>query len=361
MDKNERFNWLLQHYLSDKLSAAEHEEFVELLTTQQFDSILSHSIQLDLQQGFDVTTADLPPHIAQEIVRNIYDAEKKTARIIPLQARKKLVWRWMAAASIFFVAASLYFFTINRNEKNVNEQFASLIPSATIVKENTGTIDQQVQLSDGSTVILKPKSSIHYPENFKSDRREVYLEGEGFFQVTNNPGKPFLVYYKNIVTKVLGTSFNINTNRETGDVEVAVKTGRVQVSENDKIVNGGVPVSSIIVTPNQKAIYQIEKRVLATAIVDQPVPIENNKSTTPGNKIQPFIYEQETLSVIFEQLEKAYGIGIIVDNANLNNCVFTGDVSTQDLFTKLKIICLTTNASYEVNGTKILIKGKGCN
>jgi ferric-dicitrate binding protein FerR (iron transport regulator) len=361
MNKNERFNWLLQQYLSNKVSAAEHDEFFELLASHRYDSILSHSIQQDLAKGFDNAAADLPPHIAQEIVRNIYTAEKKTAEIIPVQSKSKKIWRWVAAASVILIAASVYFIAANKNNHGEKDQFASLIPAATITKENVTNAVQQVLLSDGSTVTLKPKGIIHYPQNFKPDSREVYLEGEAFFQVTKNPEKPFLVYYRNIVTKVLGTSFNINTNPQTGNVEVAVKTGRVQVSENEKIVKGNLPVNSVIVTPNQKAVYQVEKGILATAIVDTPEPLQDNRATMPTKVQETFIYEQESLAAIFEQLEKAYGIEIIVANPNLNNCVFTGDVSSQDLFTKLKIICLTTNASYEVNGTKILVKGKGCN
>jgi transmembrane sensor len=49
-----------------------------------------------------------------------------------------------------------------------------------------------------------------------------------------------------------------------------------------------------------------------------------------------------------------------VENENLNNCLFTGDLSAQDLYTKLRILTLTINASYEINGTKILLKGEGC-
>jgi len=362
MSKNERFNWLLQQYLSDKISAAEHEEFLELLATHEYDSILSNSIQQDLTKGFENATADLPPHIAQEIVRNIYTAEKKTAEIIPIQSKTKKIWRWVAAASVILIAGSVYFMAANKkNNSSAKDQFASMIPAATVTKENITNEPQQVLLTDGSTVTLKPKAIIHYPQNFKQDSREVYLEGEAFFHVTKNPERPFLVYYKNIVTKVLGTSFTINTNPQTGNVEVAVKTGRVQVSENEKFVKGSLPADAVIVTPNQKAIYQVEKRILATAIVDEPELIHNDKPLTPAKEQEAFIYEQEQLATIFEQFEKAYGIEIIVANANLNNCVFTGDVSSQDLFTKLKIICLTTNASYEVNGTKILIKGKGCN
>jgi hypothetical protein len=50
----------------------------------------------------------------------------------------------------------------------------------------------------------------------------------------------------------------------------------------------------------------------------------------------------------------------MVENESIYNCLFTGDISHQNLYTKLDIICKTLNASYEVVGTKILIHGIGC-
>ncbi len=359
MNKNDRFSYLLKLYLADTISIEEHDEFFNLLDSHEYDAILGQSIQKDLTGGFENTTVDLPPHVAQEIVRNIYNSEKNTADILPLKQRSRQLWRWMAAASVIIIALSVYFFSYT-NPGKTKERFAMLIPAGTIIKENITDKPQKIILSDGSTVTLDPKSMIHFPVHFNSSQREVYLEGAAFFQVTKDPGKPFLVYYNNIVTKVLGTSFMINTNQKTGNVEVSVKTGRVQVYENEKIVKDNSAVHSVIVTPNQKAIYQIDKRLMETSLVDQPEPIQNNESSSSAKNQETFDYGQEKIGEIFKQLEKAYGIEIIVESANLNNCVFTGDVTSQDLFTKLKIICLTTNSSFEVNGTKILIKGKGC-
>ncbi|MBS1654030.1 MAG: DUF4974 domain-containing protein, partial [Bacteroidetes bacterium] len=96
---------------------------------------------------------------------------------------------------------------------------------------------------------------------------------------------------------------------------------------------------------------------------DKPQPLVKEKSGKDTLLITShfrFNYEQEKLENIFDQLEATYGIEIIPENPNLNNCVFTGDLSGEDLFTKLKILCLTTQSSYEINGTRVLMKGHGC-
>lgn len=364
MEKNDRFSFLLQQYTSGNISDDEQDELFELLSTSQFDSDLSSMIQKELKEGRFDKSADLPPHIAQEIIRNIFKAEKNTAQILPIRKRSFRIWHWVAAAaaSVIFIALSVYFY--GYSSKNFNQKsFTAFIPGNTISEYNSTQKEEVLTLSDGSRITLQPKSTLHYPRQFSAGKREVYLEGEAFFQITKNPQKPFLVYYNNIITKVLGTSFTINTNPQTGNVEVVVKTGRVQVSENEKLVKGDELNNAVIVTPNQKAIYKTETRLFETTLVEKPEPIADDDHThieSQPNHKENFIYDQEKLLNVFKQLEERYGIEIITENANLNNCVFTGDVSDQDLYTKLKIICLTTNSSYEINGTKILIKGKGC-
>lgn len=360
MSNVERFNYLLRGYVSGTISIEEHEELFGLLSTHEYDELLDQSVQNDLHTGITSQNADLPPHIAQEIIRNIISAEKNTAEILPSEKASFPVWRWMAAASIILIAVAAYVF-LPGNSKIRNHAFAYIIPANIITYKNNSASEQIVALSDGSKIFLKPHSAIHYPAKFIAKNREVYLEGEAFFKVARNPQKPFLVFYNKIVTKVLGTSFTINTNAQTGNVEVSVKTGRVQVYENDKIVQSASSDKGVILTPNQKAIYKEEQRLFQTTLVEMPqlIPDRRHPHVDSLNvSVQNFNYEQEKLGNVLRELEEAYGIEIVVENADLYNCVFSGDVSDPDLFTKLKIICLATNSSFEINGTRILIRGK---
>jgi hypothetical protein len=362
MRKNDRFTYLLQQYSSGDISDNEQDELFEMLSTSQYDTTLNNTIQKELRDGVFDKNADLPPHVAQEIIRNIFKAEKNIAQVLPIKKSLIRRWHWVAAASIILITLSIYFYS-NSYKIFTQNSFASLIPSNIISTYNSTQKEEIITLSDSSKITLQPNSTLHYPPFFPNGKREVYLEGEGFFHVTKNPQKPFLVYYHNIITKVLGTSFTINTNLKTGNVEVVVKTGRVQVSENVQLVKGDKINNAVIVTPNQKAIYKNDTRLFETTLVEKPEPVieDDYLNNASGNKHkETFVYEQEKLFNVFKQLEDRYGIEIIPENANLNNCVFTGDLSEQDLYTKLKIICLTTNSSYEINGTKILIKGKGC-
>ena len=364
MNDQNRFQFLLNRYLSEALSIEEYDEFFEKIASGAYDQLIKDQIgnefdTLDLNEE-----AGLPPQIAQEIIRNIKISERNTEEILPSVSFYKHRWlRWVAAASVVLVLATGYFFYNKINDPLSVSNFPLTIPEDQMLKKVSADKVINVVLADGSKVELQPNSTIYYSKEFAAKKREVILEGEAFFKVTKDPSKPFLVYYHNIVTKVLGTSFTIRTLAKTGNLEVAVKTGKVQVFENEKFVQVGKTAKAVIITPNQKVIYNTANENFEQTIVENPTPIalvettdEKNSSSKNGN----FVYNRHKLMDVFKELSVQYGIEIIPENENFNNCLFTGDLNSQDLFTKLKIICLTVNANYETIGTQIIIKGKGC-
>jgi ferric-dicitrate binding protein FerR (iron transport regulator) len=164
-----------------------------------------------------------------------------------------------------------------------------------------------------------------------------------------------------VVAKVLGTSFRVNTNAVTGKIEVSVKTGKVQVYENTRNTPIGKHVASpIIVAPNQKAVYDMVQHQFQSALVEKPMQVVAVDTLSQQKTDYSLKFEQKNLSDVLNLLQSFYGVEIVVENSNVYNCMFTGDVSDQDLFSVLNTICLATNSTYEINQTIVLIKGKGC-
>jgi hypothetical protein len=91
-----------------------------------------------------------------------------------------------------------------------------------------------ITLPDGSRVFLNSESSISYPEFFSKDKREISLTGEAFFDVTRDENRPCIIHSGNVVTKVLGTSFNIQAF-DGKDILVTVATGKQTRSISVKI------------------------------------------------------------------------------------------------------------------------------
>lgn len=282
--------------------------------------------------------------------------------VIPIKNHKRNWWKYAVAASfigIVILAGALLF--QNKTKK-------SDTPSLVIAKVNQGFSEEinntnkikKIQLEDGSAVSIYPGSKLAFPKHFDPAKREVYLEGEASFTVSKNPSRPFFVYNNQIVTQVLGTSFTIEN--KNGQIEVAVKTGRVAVYENGEQINlNAVEQKSngVIITPNQKVTYYLQERHFVTSIVDQPAPV-------PAETIQPvvvnhFNYNETPLSKVLEDLEDTYKLEIVLENEKIKDCLFTGDLSNQNMFNKLESICVAFSSSYEIKGTRILLKsGKDC-
>jgi acyl carrier protein len=110
-------------------------------------------------------------------------------------------------------------------------------------------------------------------------------------------------------------------------------------------------------------VYTEDNKRFDASIVDVPLPITKAKesATTDTAIVNPFVVNAISVAELITSLEKMYGIEIEVEDENINNCHFSGDLSDMNLYVKMDIICQSLTASYEKKGTKIFIKGKGCN
>ena len=359
MKTNNRLHFLLNKYLKGDIDLVQQDELFELISNESDNKLIANAIEDDLYTEQDGNAPSLPPYIAEEIIRNILKSEPAVNQILAPRYKVQPIFKALAIAAAFIGIICLSYFGFNSNNEN-QVNFAAIIPPHLEYAYNNSKSVREINLNDGSIVYLEPGSVLHYGKRFNGDNREVYLEGEAFFKVEKNPSKPFLVYYNNIVTKVLGTSFRVGTNKVNGQLVVEVKTGRVQVSENAKLTKLDKAISPVIVTPNQKAIYDKTARRFETTIVSHPLEVATSEEVAVIEH-HALLFDQQKLVNVFGQIEKVYQIDITVENSAMYNCVFTGDISNLDLFSALKIICIATNSEYEVNGTKILIKGKGCN
>lgn len=213
-------------------------------------------------------------------------------------------------------------------------------------------------LSDGSKLILKPDSKISFPEKFLAEKREVYLSGEAFFQVSKDPKRPFLVYANELVTKVLGTSFAINARNAHNKTTVEVTEGKVSVFRQTDFSETKNPKAlqskGMVLTANQKMVYEDESSNMLKTLRDKPeVVISNEKPKT-------FDFVNIPASTVLNDLKDAYQVDIIFDKDLLNDCPVTASLTRQSLFEKLDIICEVIEAHYEMLDGRIVVYSKGC-
>ncbi|MNJ97735.1 fec operon regulator FecR [compost metagenome] len=270
-------------------------------------------------------------------------------------------WKYVsiaASVAILLVSGALLL-NYNNSERYFKENVS--YTSLSTYKNNTNKIVELV-LSDQSVVTLNPGATINYPIKFAGAKREVFLDGDAFFKVSHNPEKPFYVHNKDIIVKVLGTSFFIKETEKSA--EVAVKNGKVMVKENihASLLGQKKDYPKVLITANQMAAFDKEDKKLQTAIIEKPLPLyEAYDLPKPANSIQSQKFYDTPLDKVFDTISKTYGIEIKLTNEALKKCTFTGDISNKELKEQLNLICQTISGTYTTEQTTIYIKGGTCN
>ncbi|MCE6991253.1 FecR family protein [Dyadobacter sp. CY323] len=276
--------------------------------------------------------------------------------IQPIFAKRLFPFRKLGLAAASIVLALIaYSFWLKKPDTGVIPASAHFAASSEWEEiSNTSAKPLLVRLPDQSEVILNKNSSVRYPARFDAKKREVLLIGEAFFDVSKNPEKPFLVYSNGLVTKVLGTSFTIRSVANEPDVTVSVKTGLVSVYSERRNKDSDPEAEGIVLTPNQKAVFQKDKALLSRTLVEKPEVV------VPEAALPSFIFENAPAAEVFETLEKVYGVDVIFDEQVMKNCTLTMDLSKADLFEKLVVICKVLDTEYKLIDAQVIIYGKSC-
>ncbi|WAC14713.1 FecR family protein [Dyadobacter pollutisoli] len=266
---------------------------------------------------------------------------------------------WAAAASVIFLMGWWF---LNKQSASQLSYETNLEHAEVALIEKVNNTDQPmvITLEDSSTVFLKPDSKISFAVTFNtSAKREVYLSGEAFFEVTKNPDKPFYVYANELVTRVLGTSFNVRAFKDDKNVTVKVSTGRVSVAVAKAITDAKNAPSSdgVLLLPNQQAVLSRQDIKLVKSLVEEPGSLAG-KNRKPLD--ERFVFEAAPAAEVFKTLEEAYGLHIEFDDALFNNCQFTANLTEESLYNKLDIICKSIEATYQIVDARIIVSGKGC-
>lgn len=271
--------------------------------------------------------------------------------------KHRSLWNgWTAlAAAVSAIVVLVYFFVpsfLGSRSAGTLYQIAEASRFAKTV-ENTSDVARIITLSDNSRVTLFPGSVINIYENFNTNERKLQLSGRAFFEVARNESKPFYVLTHDIVTKVLGTSFNVSAFPDDSEITVAVTSGKVSVYQEAEKTDS--PTGKIVLTPNEQAVYNKSDGKVSRTLVSVP------RVVISEDEVKRIRFEGVSVSEIFKALEKMYGVDIEFDEESFDKCSMTTSVSRGDLFEKIDVICEITGASYSLEDARIRISGEGCN
>ena len=205
------------------------------------------------------------------------NAEKRLYRKLEQEKKKKdkvlYMHRWMKYAAIIVVAllmgggAGYWFY--NQTE----HQMLVAVANEGIVKE--------VVLPDGTKVWLNNAATLKYPREFSEKERNVYLDGEAYFEVTKNRHKPFTVESDAMRVRVLGTTFNFKCDKRCRIAEATLIEGEIEVK-------GNKDEGQIVLAPGQRAELNRNSGRLTVKQVDAKLDAVWRDNLIPFNKANIF-------------------------------------------------------------------------
>ena len=196
-------------------------------------------------------------------------------------------------------------------------------------------------LSDGTKVFLNADSELKYPVEFSDGKRIVDLKGEAYFEVHKDSLRPFVVRMNGAEVTVLGTSFNVNTYGDDGQIYTTLVNGSVRMSS---VKNGQAEV----LKPGMQSVMDVQSGQLTVREVD----VEPYVAWREGR----FVFRAMTLDLIMRQLQRWYDFEVFYQNPELKDYEFRGVIKRDmDLDKVLSVIKVTTNVDFEVKGKVITI------
>lgn len=253
-----------------------------------------------------------------------------------LPRRRWLIYaRNVAAVFLLLVSVSVgSIFTYNELDRSGEQLFNEMtVPFGSQTK---------VLLPDGSTVVLNSGSVLKYPLSYGKKERNVYLVGEGYFEVAKDKERVFQVYAGDMKIKVTGTVFNVRSYPEDHLTEISLIKGGVDVYANNKYLS---------LKPDERAIYNRETEQLFSETT------ESYKSALWTTGRLSFV--NTSFIEILKDIERKYNVKIHVQSSKAEKEYFSGsinlDMSLQEVF---NFIDVDKKYRFEVSGSTILLKDR---
>lgn len=330
----EHLTFLVKAYTENTISRERYDELMAYILAAQ----LEHELDPVLQKIWDESDNE---HDFDEQRQQIIFQQITGSRAFIQSANKPVVnmiaWRrWLS------VAAGLILLSVIGSVAWRYLQKAPQVSTAAFMIRNVPYGKKiQMQLPDGSQVWVNSGSSIKYPANFNSGKREIFLQGEAFFDVVHDAKRPFIIHTGKVSTQVLGTAFDIRAYG-ANSMSVTVARGKVSVGTPEKLLS--------VLTPDQAMNYSLKSGIVSTRHVDASKLKWMNGELSLNNT---------TLSEAAQDVERWYNVRIDIDDAGARskNRRFSATfLNHENIDQVMKVLGELSGFSYQRNDNHITIK-----
>ncbi|WP_020528263.1 FecR family protein [Flexithrix dorotheae] len=248
---------------------------------------------------------------------------------------KRRVLKYAAMLTILLVSGWIIYQTNLPQPENKKAEIAY------ITKSTQKGQRLELVLGDGTSIKINSESELTFPEKFIGNKREVFLKGEAFFEVKRDEKRPFIIRTENVTTRVLGTSFNINSYPGENEIQVAVVSGKVQVvsDENRK-------TDAVILTAEEMATYHKGKKDITKSRHDSDL-------TAWRDGI--LLIKGENFTEIIAILERWYGVEFQLKKPVVLESEFYGRYNNENLDNILKTLSYAGGFKYKLKNKRVII------
>lgn len=314
---------IVARYITGDITLEEQAKLEEWGTLSEDNrKLLEEVVQLRLLKKYTFDTSKEKTELALSAIHSKMDRNSFRSIVRPYL-------KYAAIFALIILSTALCW-----NFINPAESFVSIV-----VKP--GEEMKKIILEDGSVIWLNSSSTIRIPESFSLKKRFVTLEGEAFFDITKHKGSSFKVKTKNIDVKVLGTSFNLNTNPGNDMFEAVLVSGKITLQNKDE-------KDILRMSPSEKVIFNPIKNEYSIETVD------TNVST--AWHLHQMTFENSTLREIVNKLSMIYDVNINLESKELADrryrCVINREES---LIEVLDILRYLAPIKYRIEGDEVFI------
>ncbi len=196
-----------------------------------------------------------------------------------------------------------------------------------------------LRLSDGTKVWINSESSLRYPIRFGKERREVEVRGNVYFEVTRDTACPFVVSGRELVTEVLGTSFEVNLYGDRDEASATLVEGKVRVLAGKY---------SVVMKPDEQIVFNTKSGNVEVKKVDAANMVRWKDGV--------LVINNERFDDVVWKLERWYGVAIINETGKSFTQLFSGEFDREDVQTAIETICVNLGIQYRMNEDSIILQ-----
>ena len=166
---------------------------------------------------------------------------------------------------------------------------------------------EHIIFQDGSEAYLNSDTRLRYPRKFGLSKREIFLQGEGYFNIATNKRRPFIVRINNTDVTVLGTSFNVHAFKEDNEMKILLDKGSIVFN---------TPQNSYQILPGQQAVYDVLTGKCVIDYVDKPYEV----SVWKDNIV---LFRDTPLADVIKTLNRRYNVEFAILNPKALTYTYT--------------------------------------